>query len=61
MLIGFEYVVSAYVIWVCTFTVYIILTKRRLRIIGQTLKTIKQRISESSDNPDKMVRFENQD
>ena len=55
MLFGFEYVVSAYLIWVCTFAVYIIITKRRMRILGQTVEAIKQRISESSDNPDKTV------
>tara|TARA_B100000686_G_C15997619_1_gene575091 strand:- start:177 stop:362 length:186 start_codon:yes stop_codon:yes gene_type:complete len=61
MLIGFEYVVSAYVIWVCTFAVYIIMTKRRMKIIGQSLESIKQRISASSDNPEKSVPIENQD
>ena len=61
MLIGVEYVVAAYVIWVCTFTVYILVTKRRMRIAGQTVEAIKQRVSESSDNPDKTVSIENQD
>ena len=61
MLFGFEYVVSAYLIWVCTFAVYIIITKRRMRILGQTVEAIKQRISESSDNTDKTVCIENQD
>ena len=61
MLIGVEYVVSAYGIWVCTFAVYILMTKRRMRISGQTVETIKQRVSESSDNPDKTVSIENQD
>ena len=61
MLIGVEYVVAAYGIWVCTFAVYIMITKRRMRILGQTVKAIKQRISESSDNPDKTVSIENQD
>ena len=58
---GFEYVISAYVIWVCTFAVYIIISKRRMRIAGQTVEAIKQRISESSDNPEKTVYIENQD
>jgi hypothetical protein len=61
MLIGVEYVVAAYLIWVFTFAVYILMTKRRMRISGQTIETIKQRFSESSDNPDKTVSIENQD
>ena len=61
MLIGVEYVVAAYGIWVCTFAVYILMTKRRMRIAGQTVEAIKQRFSESSDNPDKTVSVENQD
>ena len=61
MLIGVEYVVAAYGIWVCTFAVYILMTKRRMRIAGQTVKAIKQRVSESLDNPDKTVSIENQD
>ena len=61
MLIGLEYVVAAYLIWVCTFAVYILMTKRRMRISGKTIETIKQRLSESSDNPDKTVSIENQD
>ena len=60
MLTGVEYVVAAYGIWVCTFAVYILMTKRRMRIAGQTVEAIKQRISESSENPDKKVRIENQ-
>ena len=60
MLIGVEYVVAAYLIWVCTFAVYILMAKRRMRILGQTIETIKQRLSESSDNPDKTVSIENQ-
>ena len=61
MLIGVEYVVAAYTVWVCTFAVYILMTKRRMRISGQTIETIQQRLSESSDNPDKTVRIENKD
>ena len=61
MLIGVEYVVAAYLIWVCTFAVYILMTKRRMRISVKTIETIKQRLSESSDNPDKTVSIENQD
>jgi len=59
MLIGVEYVVAAYLIWVCTFAVYILMTKRRMKISGQTIESIKQRLSESSDNPDKTVSIEN--
>ena len=61
MLIGVEYVVAAYGIWVCTFAVYILMTKRRMRIAGQTVEAIKQRAYESLDNPDKSVSIENQD
>ena len=61
MLIGVEYVIAAYGIWVCTFVVYFLMTKRRMRISGKTIETIKQRLSESSDNPDKKVSIENQD
>ena len=61
MLIGVEYVVAAYGIWVCTFAVYILMTKHRMRIAGQTVEALKQKFSESSDNPDKTVSFENQD
>ena len=59
MLIGVEYVVAAYGIWVCTFVFYILVTKRRMRIASQTVEAIKQRVSESSDNPDKSVSIEN--
>ena len=61
MLIGVEYVVAAYGIWVCTFAVYILMTKRRMRIAGQTVEAIKQRVSEPSDNHDKTASIENQD
>ena len=61
MLIGVEYVVAAYGIWVCTFVVYILMTKRRMRIAGQTVEAIKQRVSESSDNPDKTGSIEYQE
>ena len=60
MITGVEYVIAAYGIWVCTFAVYILMTKRRMRIAGQTVEAIKQRVSESSDNPDKTVSIENQ-
>ena len=59
MLTGVEYVVAAYGTWVCTFAVYILMTKRRMRIAGQTVEAINQRVSESSDNPDKKVSIEN--
>ena len=59
MLIGVEYVVAAYGIWVCTFAVYILMTKRRMRITGQTVEAINQRVSESLDNPEKKVSVEN--
>ena len=59
MLVGVEYVFAAYGIWVCTFVFYILVTKRRMRIAGQTVEALKQRFPESSDNPDKTVSIEN--
>ena len=50
MLNGLEYVITAYGIWVCTFAVYILLTKRRMKIAGQTVDALKQRVSESYHN-----------
>ena len=61
MLVGVEYVFAAYGIWVCTFVFYILVTKRRMRIASQTIEAIKQRVSESSDNPDNTVSIESQD
>ena len=61
MFIGVEYVTAAYVIWVCTFVVYIWMTKRRMRIAVKTVELIKQRVSESSDKSHKKVIIENQD
>jgi len=60
MLFGLEYVVAAYGIWVCTFLVYILMTKHRMKIAGQTVEAIKQKVFESSNNPDKTVSIENQ-
>ena len=59
MLIGVEYVVAAYLIWICTFAVYILMTKRRMKITSQTVDAINQRVSESLDNPEKKVSIEN--
>ena len=50
MFIGLEYVLSAYGIWVCTFTIYIVLTKRRLKITNQAVVALEQKTSESNDN-----------
>ena len=47
MLIGLEYVVAAYVIWVGTFAIYIFLTKRSSKNADQTITLLKQRVSES--------------
>ena len=47
MLIGLEYVVAAYGIWAGTFVVYILLTKRRMKIADQTVTLLEQRVSES--------------
>lgn len=48
MLIGIEYVVAAYAIWLLTFVVYIFLTKRRLKQTRQAVTAIEQRASKSS-------------
>ena len=50
MFIGLEYVLTAYGIWVCTFAIYIFLTKRRLKITNQTVVALEQRASESHEN-----------
>ena len=47
MLIGLEYVVAAYGIWVGTFVVYIFLTKRRMKNADQSVTLLEQRVSES--------------
>lgn len=60
MIIGLEYVLAAYGIWICTFAVYILLTKRRMKIAGQTVEALKQRVSESSDRTQNMANNENQ-
>ena len=59
MIIGVEYVVAAYSIWVCTFTIYILMTKRRMKIASKTIEEMKQKFSESLDNPDKTFSIEN--
>ena len=61
MLLGVEYVIAAYLIWICTFAFYILIIKRRMRIASQTIKSIKQRVSKSTNNPKKMESIENQD
>ena len=47
MLIGLEYVVAAYGIWVGTFAIYILLTKRSMKNADQTVTFLEQRVSES--------------
>ena len=61
MIIGLEYVVAAYVIWFCTFAVYILIIKRRMIIASQTVEAVKQRVSESSEIPDITGNIENQE
>ena len=51
MLIGLEYVVAAYGIWVGTFVVYIFLTKRRMKNADQSVTILEQRVSESRKKP----------
>ena len=47
MLIGLEYVVAAYVIWVGTFVVYIFFTKRRMKIADQTVVVLERKFLDS--------------
>ena len=48
MLIGIEYVVVAYVIWLFTFVCYIFLTKRRLKITNRAVAALEEKFTESS-------------
>ena len=48
MLIGLEYVIAAYVIWLITFVVYIILTKLRLKTTNHAVAVIEERFSGTS-------------
>ena len=61
MLFGVEYVVAAYVIWICTFAIYILMIKVQIKIAGKTIQSIKERISESSDTSEKKESLEKQD
>jgi len=48
MLIGIEYVVVAYVIWLFTFVCYIFMTKRRLKITNRVVAALEEKFTESS-------------
>ena len=48
MLIGIEYVVATYVIWLVTFVVYIFLTKHRLKTTNDAVSLIEKRVTEKS-------------
>ena len=48
MLIGLEYVVATYGIWLVTFVVYIFLTKRRLKTTNDAVYILEQRVTEKS-------------
>ncbi len=48
MLNGLEYVIAAYGIWLITFVVYIILTKRRLKTTIHSDAALEERFSETS-------------
>ena len=61
MFIGLEYVVSAYGIWVCTFAIYILLTKRRLKKTNQTVVALEKRVSKSHENSVSAEDNENSD
>lgn len=42
MISGFEYVLMAYGIWLCTFVTYIFVNKRKLKILKKTIATFEQ-------------------
>ena len=48
MLIGIEYVVATYVIWLVTFVVYIFLTKHRLKTTNDAVSLLEKRVTEKS-------------
>jgi len=48
MLIGLEYVIAAYSIWLIIFVVYIILTKRRLKTASHAVVALEERFSGTS-------------
>jgi len=48
MLIGLEYVIAAYGIWLITFVFYIMLTKRRLKKTSHAVAAIEERFSGTS-------------
>ena len=48
MIIGLEYVIAAYGIWLITFVVYIILTKRRLKTTIHSVAALEERFSGKS-------------
>ena len=48
MLIGLEYVIAAYGIWLITFVVYIILTKLRLKTTSHAVAVLEERVSGTS-------------
>ena len=45
MLIGLEYVIAAYFIWLNTFVVYIILTKRHLKTTSHSVAALEEQFS----------------
>ena len=59
MLIGLEYVVAAYGIWVVTFAIYIFLTKRNMKNSDQAVTLLEQRVSESRKKSIQMENNEN--
>ena len=53
MIKGLDYVIIAYAIWVITFGLYIILIKRRLKIITHSISVVEKRNSgRTSDDVD---------
>ena len=48
MLIGIEYVVATYGIWLVTFVVYIFLTKHRLKTTNDAVSLLEKRVTEKS-------------
>ena len=50
MIIGLEYVIAAYCIWLIIFVVYIILTKLRLKTTSHAVDALEERFSVTSAN-----------
>ncbi len=41
MIIGLEFVFSAYGIWLCTFFIYVVLTKQRTKFVNKSISALE--------------------